>query len=55
MKIERSIDEIEDLFNRASDVAFDPSQWPGMSFEEGVMATMQWLLDATVGDPLIDE
>lgn len=55
MWVVRDEKEIKDLFDRAADAAMEPSQWPGMSFEDGVMATMEWLIDSNAADPLVDE
>ncbi len=55
MEIVRSKEEFADLYNRAVEAADGGSKWPGMSFEEGVLATLRWLEEEEEVDPLEDE
>ena len=41
-----STDEIEELFQKAEDGLAEGSQFPGMSYEEGILDTLRWLWEA---------
>jgi len=51
----RTKQEIEDEVDRAYDMISDGgSKWPGMSYEDGVIAALLWVLE-TNGDRPMDE
>lgn len=51
-QIIRSEKEIEDLHETADEVQFAASRWPGMTYEQGVQATLDWLTIQGREDPL---
>jgi hypothetical protein len=50
--IKRSHSEIIDLLERCDEVAFTAGNFPGMTYEEGVMYCLEWLLGEKDEDPL---
>jgi hypothetical protein len=50
--IVKSKAEIEDLLSRAVELAEDGSKFPGMSYEEGIIAALRWLTESDEPDPL---
>lgn len=54
-KIERTEDEISDVLNRAADAEeFGTSDYPGMTYEQGIKAFAEWLFGETEDNPLED-
>lgn len=54
----RTEDEVRDQLNEAADNASyqgKPSKWPGMSYEDGVMAALGWALGEEDRPPMTDE
>lgn len=54
----RTEDEIRDQMNEAADNASHqgkPSKWPDMSYEDGVMAALGWVLDEDESPPMSDD
>lgn len=55
VRVERSSQEIDEQLNRAAEAeATGDSQYPGMSFEEGVRAGIEWVLGLTDDLPIPD-
>jgi len=52
MEIIRTPDEIEALLNEAIVRANEPSQFSGMTYEQGVEAALNWLLRGEDDSPL---
>lgn len=48
----RTEDEIEELFNEAAVRANEPTQYPGMTYEQGVFAALEWLKAKMEESPL---
>jgi hypothetical protein len=46
---------IQDMADNASDAAYKPSKYSGMSYEEGIRDALDWVLDETIPSPLEDE
>ena len=40
----RDEDEIQDMADRAADAAYKATRYPGMTYEEGVRAALDWVL-----------
>jgi hypothetical protein len=54
--IKRSQTEMEDILEKAIEAEdADESSWPGMSYEEGVSATLRWIMGETDESPMADE
>lgn len=51
----REDEEIDEQLNRAYEALDGGSRYPGMSFEEGVMQTLEWLRNREHGEPIPDE
>lgn len=49
--IVRTDDEINDVLNQAADGINDGSQYPGMSYEDGIQAFADWLFGDTNDKP----
>lgn len=47
--------EIEQLLKAAIARELEASKWPGMTYEQGVLAAVRWLTDQTESNPLEDE
>lgn len=47
----RSEQEIDDVLNKASDGIEDGSVYPGMSYEQGILAFAEWLFGDTEDVP----
>lgn len=45
---------MHDQLNRAIEGVACGSKWPALSYEEGVMATLQWVLGHTDEKPMED-
>lgn len=54
-QVVRSDDEIAEQLNRALDGQDGGSKFPGMSFENGVQETIDWLTGQSDDPPLPDE
>lgn len=51
----RTAKEIEDCLNDGlPEGAEGPTRWPGMSYEQGVDATLRWALGWTDEDPMAE-
>lgn len=49
----KSEQQINDLLDRAVDRCYQPSKFRSMTYEEGVRATLEWVLeDSEEEDPL---
>ena len=47
--------EINDVLNQCVEAEeTGESRWPGMSYEQGVKAGIEWVLGQTIGNPLDD-
>jgi hypothetical protein len=46
----RDEDEIQKMADKASDMAEKPSQYFSMTYEDGVRAALDWVLDETIPD-----
>lgn len=56
METERSRDEIEEQVNLAHDsIDQGSTRWPGMSYEDGVDATLRWITGDTDDAPMGEE
>lgn len=54
-RVERSNEEIDELLNRCADAESDgKSQYPGMTYEQGMLAGIEWLLGVTDEPPFED-
>lgn len=53
-KIKRSDTEIDEVLNQAWDYIEAGSRYPGMTYEEGVIAVVDWLFEETVDPPFED-
>lgn len=51
----RDEQEIQDMADEATSAAYKASKYPGMSYEEGIHAALDWVLDETMPSPLEDE
>ena len=47
--------QIDDALNKASEGIDEGTKWPGMSYEEGVKAGIEWVLGYNDDDPMSDE
>ena len=54
MKIERTPKEVEALLDEAIERASQRTKYPGMTYEEGVLATLDWLFGRNDDSPLED-
>ena len=54
MKFERTMQEVETLLDEAIERAFQQTKYPGMTYEEGVLATLDWLFGRNDDSPLED-
>jgi hypothetical protein len=52
MLFSRSEEEIDDLANRVVEAVNSGSNFPGMSYEEGINAMIEWLENPDASDPL---
>ena len=50
----RDEDEVEALLEIAVDRSYESSHVSGMTYEEGVRATLEWILDQDQVNPLED-
>ena len=53
-RVQRLPQEIDEQLNRAAEAEATGSQYPGMSFEEGVRAGIEWVLGLTDDLPISD-
>lgn len=54
VKVKRTPQEIQDLLDRAIEAEIKPKYF-GMTFEQGILQTLEWLTDdEPEGDPLSD-
>lgn len=49
-----SFEAIEEKASEAAERAMEPTRVPGMSYEEGVSAALDWVLGNVDEDPLAD-
>lgn len=54
MIVRRTREEIEKVLGEAGETQLS-SRWPGMSYEQGVVATIDWLLGDEENSPMEDE
>jgi len=54
MEFERTPKEAEALLDEAIDRAHQQTKYPGMTYEEGVLATLDWLFGRNDDSPLED-
>lgn len=54
-EIKRTPSEIEVTYDKASEKIGIGSMWPGMTFEEGVIATIDWLTGRREDPPMEDD
>lgn len=54
MRIERTEDEVWDVLNAALESEDEGSKWPGMSYEQGVRAGIEWLIGQRDSNPMED-
>ncbi len=52
--IERTQKEIDDLEGRCAEAEAEGSAYPGMTYEQGILAALRWLVDAEEPDPMDD-
>lgn len=51
----RSTQEVDDTLNKAQEQEDNGgSRWPGMTYEQGVVAAIMWLTGITSEDPMAD-
>lgn len=56
MSVQRSEDEINDQLDKAIESAdTNGSQWPGMSYEQGVQAALRWVTGDEDTGPMDEE
>jgi hypothetical protein len=53
--IERSQSEIDDVRGVATDAMDAGSKYPGMSYEEGIIAALDWATGESDDNPMEDE
>jgi len=46
----RDEDEIQKMADKASSTVDEPTKYPGMSYEDGVLAALDWVLDESIPD-----
>ncbi|MHB8084301.1 MAG: hypothetical protein ACYDHZ_00545 [Dehalococcoidia bacterium] len=49
-----SVDDIEKIWQIAEDNAGENSAYPGMSYEDGIIATLRWLFEFGTDNPFDD-
>ena len=47
----KDIDEIEAAADRASDMVYAGSKYPGMTYEQGIRVALEWVLEIDDEDP----
>ena len=47
--------QIDDVLNRAAEAEEEGTKWPGMSYEQGVKAGIEWVLGYIDSNPMDDE
>lgn len=52
--IKRSESEIDDAVNQAQEGVDQGTKWPGMSYEEGVVAALMWVAGHTDEHPMAE-
>lgn len=53
MRINKTEEEIDDVLNRASEAEDEGvSKYPGMSYEQGIKAALEWALGLVSENPL---
>lgn len=50
----RSEREVEGMLDKAAKRSHGRSKFPGMSYEEGARAALEWVVDEAESDPLED-
>jgi len=53
-EVRRNTDEIDDVLSKAQENADGGSQWPGMSYEQGVVEAILWLTGQTDENPMAE-
>jgi hypothetical protein len=51
----RTRDEINDLMDKAAEGINEGSRFPGMSYEEGIRAAIEWLTEENDEHPLDED
>jgi len=52
MLVKRSQEEIDNTLNKCADAFDNGTMWPGMSYEQGVMDALNWILGHDDEDPM---
>ena len=52
--IYRNDDEIDEVVGKCADAMNEGSKYPGLSYEEGVLAMLYWLTGASGDNPMED-
>jgi hypothetical protein len=53
--LKRQDNEVDEVLNKAAEAVDEgTSQWPGMSYEQGVQAALDWILGHTDENPMED-
>ncbi len=53
-QIKRSGKEIEDVLDAAAEGEESGTKWPGMSYEQGVLAALRWVFGESDDNPMAD-
>jgi len=53
-EIKRTDDEINDVLNKTFEGIDQGTKWPGMSYEQGVQAALDWLFGSIDDNPMDD-
>lgn len=54
MEVKRTVEEIDGVLNKAVEAMDEGTKWPGMSYEEGVRAGIDWILGNIDDNPMAD-
>jgi len=55
-KLEKTEEEVDDIVNRCGEQeSKGGSKWPGMTYEQGVRAALDWIVGWSDDHPLDDE
>jgi hypothetical protein len=52
MRLARTDQEIEDCLSAANDANAEGGNWPGMTYEQGVEATLMWVTGQADDNPM---
>ena len=56
MVLKRTEEEIDDVLNRAAEAEdAGKTQWPGMTYEQGVAAALHWAVGNQDNNPMDDD